>query len=252
MNSGLLMNAIVSFAITVSTIAFVHSLHRKRNVQNIQSLPSLKALMLFWSLIGIYFFFEGLRMVSSYAGFLDLDVFLFDLASIPFVFISLPLVYFIIYIISGSQRISLGVSLVFALFGAAYLLLMYVSGISGPEISYWGSTYSINSDYAILIHLSGLYIVPTSMILGLMVLILFKKVAKLKKYKVAMSLFSISFVSDFILLNSIFGTGEMQMASRIFVFIGIVLGFMAFFPPESFKSTLEPHFIPYTGEEEEF
>ncbi|MCE8425499.1 MAG: hypothetical protein J5U17_06945 [Candidatus Methanoperedens sp.] len=246
------MNSLVCIAITFSTAAFAYSLHKKRDTQNIKSLPSLEALIWFWALIGTYYFFEGVRMVSSYVGSLNQDVYLFDLASIPFVLISVPLAYFIIYIISGSKRTSLGVSLVFALFGAAYMALMYLSGITGPQISYWGSIYSINSNFALLIHLSGLYIVPTGMILGLMVLILFERVTKVKKYKVAMSLFSISFVSDFILLNSIVGTGEMQMASRIFVFIGTVLGFLAFFPPESLKATLTPHFIPYAGEEEAF
>lgn len=252
MNTGLLLNSLICFAITISTAAFAYSLHKNRDMQNIKSLPSLAALIFFWAIIGTYFFFEGLRMITSYFGLLKYDVYLFDIASIPFVFISAPLAYFIIYIITGSKRTSLGVSLVFALFGAAYILLKYLSGISGPEISYWGSIYLQNSAYALLIYLSGLYIVPTSMILAMMVLILFEKVRKLKKYKVAMNLFSISFVSDFILLNSIAETGELQMASRIFIFIGIVLGFLAFFPPESLKATLEPHYIPYTGEEEEF
>ncbi len=252
MEIGLLMNALVCMAITISTAAFSYTLYRHGQEQNKKSLPSLKALIWFWSLVGIYYLLEGIRLIASYSGSMDYDAYLYQIASVPFVFIAVPLTYFIIYVLSGSQRTGLGVSFVFAMFGLTYLASMYTSGISGPEISYWGTIYSINSNLAILTYISGLFIVPTAMILGLLILILLEKVEREIKYKVAMSLLSISFVSDFILANSIVQTGEMLMASRIFVFIGSVLGFLSFFPPESFRIVLKPHFEPYKGEEDDF
>jgi hypothetical protein len=99
--------------------------------------------------------------------------------------------------------------------------------------------FTIKSSVAILTYIIGLYIIPTAMILWLMVLILFEKVARSVKYQLVMSLFSISFVFDFILANMIVNTGEMQVASRIFVFLGTVLGYLAYFPPK-FIETQEP------------
>jgi hypothetical protein len=117
-------------------------------------------------------------------------------------------------------------------------------------MTYWGSIYSINSDVALVTFISGLFIVPTSMIIGLMFLILFGKILDPTKTRIILNLFSVSFVFDFILANSIVQSGEIQMASRIFVFLGTVLGYMALFHPETFK--IPPFFEQYEDGEDEF
>lgn len=250
MESGLLMNALVCFAVTASTLSFAYLLHKNKNKWNEISQPSLKALTVFWMLVGIYYLLEGTRIGLFVLGTSDIGMYIYEIASIPFVLISVPLVYYIIYILTGNKRISFAVCLVFALFGEIYLISMYKLGISEPAISFWGSVYSVNSDLAIITYISGLFIVPTSMILGLILLIFFGKLADPLKTRIVFSLFSISFVFDFILVNFIAQTGEMQMAARIFVFIGSIFGYLALFQPESLKT--RPHFIQYEGEDDEF
>jgi hypothetical protein len=206
--------------------------------QTQKSQPSLKTMVFFWSLVGLYFLFEGLQLVLNMMGVSDLSVTIHHIGSFPFVMISIPLTYFIIYILSGSKRISQSISLFFALVGVVYIYYMYLSGVEVID-SKWGMIFTIKSSVAILTYIIGLYIIPTAMILWLMVLILFEKVARSVKYQLVMSLFSISFVFDFILANMIVNTGEMQVASRIFVFLGTVLGYLAYFPPK-FIETQEP------------
>lgn len=250
MESGFLMNALVCLAITVSTTVFAYMLHKNKMRWNNISQPSLKSLIGFWLLVGIYYLLGSIRIVLYSLGIADIDKYIYHLASIPFVLIPVPLAFYIIYIITGNRRTSFAVSLIFIIFGAIYILMMNKSGISGPDISFWGSVYSVHGDFAIITYISGLFIVPTSMILGLMLLIFFGKVSNSANSKIIFSLFSISFVFDFILLSYIAQSGEMQMASRIFVFIGSVFGYLAQFQPDSIKP--RPRFVRYEGEDNEF
>jgi len=233
MSFGLLLNAIVCFAIVLATSAFAVSLHQSKKKQKEESLPTLNALIIFWSLVGMFFFFAGLRTLAAYGNFPEVETSLYYIGSVPFAFITVSLVYFIIYIILGDNRVSIGVSTVFMIFGAIYLIAIFGFGIIGPYTSEWGSTYEINSNIAVNVYLSGLFIVPTSMIMGLLLLILLQRIPKRLQNKIAFSLVSISLIFDFMLLDNIAPSGSTQMAARIFIFIGVVLGFFSYFTPLS-------------------
>lgn len=234
MGLGLLLNAMVCFAIVLATFGFAINLHQNKKTQKAESVPTVNALILFWSLVGIFFLFGGLRALAAYGQFNDIEIFLYYLGSIPFSLITVPLVYFIIYIIVGDTRISVGVSTVFLIFGGIYLLALFGFGIVGPNTSEWGSTFVINSNMAINVYLSGLFIVPTSMIMGLLLLIMLQRVPKKLQYKIAFSLVAISLIFDFMLLDNIAPSGHTQMAARLFIFIGVILGFFVYFTDIAF------------------
>lgn len=238
MSFGLILNAIVCFAIVLATFAFAITLHQNKNRQKIESRPTLNTLIAFWSLVGTFFLFAGLRTLAAYGNFAQVETSLYNFGSIPFAFVTVPLVYFIIYIILGDHRASLGVSTVFFIFGSIYLIALFGFGIIGPFTDEWGSTFEINSDVAINVYLSGLFIIPTSMILGLMLLILLQRVPKRVQNRIAFSLVAISLIFDFMLLDNIAPSGATQMAARIFIFIGVVLGYFSYFS-ESFDKKLE-------------
>ncbi len=238
MSFGLLLNAIVCFAIVLAAFAFAVSLHQNKKNQKEESRPTVNALIVFWSLVGAFFLFAGLRTLAAYGNFTEIEKNLYYMGSIPFAFVTVPLVYFIIYIILGDTRISLGVSTVFLIFGGIYLIALFGFGIIGPSATEWGSTFEINSDIAINVYLSGLFIVPTSMILGLMLLILLQRVPKRLQNKIAFSLVAISLIFDFMLLDNIAPSGHTQMAARIFIFIGVVLGFFVYFTPLSTEQSM--------------
>lgn len=238
MSFGLILNAIVCFAIVLATFAFAVTLHQNKNRQKEESIPTLNALIVFWSLVGMFFLFAGLRTFAAYGNFMEVETALYYFGSIPFAFITVPLVYFIIYVILGDHRVSTGVSTVFLIFGSIYLIALFGFGIIGPFTEEWGSTFEINSNLAINVYLSGLFIVPTSMILGLMLLILLQRVPKRVQNRIAFSLVAISLIFDFMLLDNIAPSGATQMAARIFIFIGVVLGYFSYFS-ESFDKKLE-------------
>ncbi len=229
MGFGLILNAVVCFAIVLATVAFAVSLHQNKNRQKEESIPTLNALIIFWSLVGMFFLFAGLRTLASYGNFEEVETALYYIGSIPFAYITVPLVYFIIYIILGDHRVSTGVSTVFLIFGSIYLIALFGFGVIGPSASDWGSTYEINSGIAINVYLSGMFIVPTSMIMGLLLLILLQRVPKRLQNRIAFSLVAISLIFDFMLLDNIAPTGATQMAARIFIFIGVVLGYFSYF-----------------------
>lgn len=234
MGFGLLLNAVVCFAIVLAAVAFAVSLHQSKKNQKEESVPTLNALIIFWSIVGMFFLFAGLRTLAAHENFVEIETYIYYLGSIPFAFVTVPLVYFIIYIILGDNRISAGISMVFVIFGGIYLLAVFGFGIIGPTTTEWGSTFDINSNLAVNMYLSGLFIVPTSMIMGLLLLILLQRIPRRLQNKIAFSLVAISLIFDFMLLDNIAPSGHTQMAARMFIFIGVVLGYLAYFTPLSF------------------
>ncbi len=58
------------------------------------------------------------------------------------------------------------------------------------------------------------------------------------RYRTALPLVAISFVFDFMLTDMITLTDVMQLAARIFVLIGTVQAFLAYFPPLTLQEKL--------------
>ena len=246
MLSGLLMNAIVCLAISATTAAFVYMLYNKNKDRSGIINTSLKSLICFWLFVGTYFLSESVRISLFSFGIADFDKYIYLLGSILFVLIPVPLVFYIIYVITGSRQTSLAISIIIILFGTVYLATMNRSDISGPDVSFWSSVYSVNSNFSTMTLIYGLFIIPTSMIIGLMSLIFSERVSISKTNGTILSLFSISFIFDFILLNNITITGEIQMASRIFVFIGCIFGYLLHIQFDLLN--LKPQALPYKGE----
>jgi hypothetical protein len=192
-------------------------------------------------------------MIAAYIGNQQLDLAMYYMASLPFSFVSVPLVFFILYVIVGDQKISSYISLLFVFFGAAYLILLYSSGVIGPTTTPLTSMFTINSDIAINIYLIGLFVIPTAMIIGLLFLIFLQRMPKRLRYRTALPLVAISFVFDFILTDMITLDDTMQLAARIFVLIGTVQAFLAYFPPMTLQEKLgikEYEYTLYENDEE--
>jgi len=254
MTAGILLNITICFAITISSFAFAWVLARSEPEHSEKSRPALWALVIFWSLVGFTYFPTTIRMIATHLGNPGLDLVMYNLSAVPFAVVSVPLVYFIIYVIVGNKRISGYVSLGFTFFGAAYLALLYSCGVIGPAVTEWGSLYSINSDIAINIYLMGLFVVPTAMILGLLLLILLQRVPRRLRYRTTLPLVAISFVFDFMLTDMITIVDVMQVFARLFILIGTVLAFLAYFPPMTLQEKLgikEYHYELYEDDETE-
>ncbi|TRZ87004.1 MAG: hypothetical protein D4R88_10020, partial [Methanosarcinales archaeon] len=84
MSFGLILNAIVCFAIVLATFAFAVTMHQNKNRQKEESIPTLNAIMIFWSLVGMFFLFAGLRTLAAYGNFIEIETALYYFGSIPF------------------------------------------------------------------------------------------------------------------------------------------------------------------------
>ncbi len=237
MESGLLLNITICFAITLSSFAFAWVLARSEPEHGEKSKPALWALVVFWVLVGFTYLPTTIRMIAAYMQNYELDLMMYNLAAIPFAFVSVPLVYFIIYVIVGDKKISGYVSFMFMIFGTAYLVFLYSNGVNST-VTEWASLFSVNSDVAISIYLMGLFVVPTAMILGLLLIILLQRVPKRLRYRTTLPLVAISFVFDFMLTDMITIIDVMQVFARLFVLIGTVQAFLAYFPPLTLQEKL--------------
>ncbi len=238
MNAGLLVNATICFAITISSFAFAWVLARSEEEHSNKSKPALWSLVILWSLVGLTYLPTTIRMVAAYMGKPTLDLMMYNLAAIPFSFVAVPLVFFILYVIVGSKKISAYVSMLFVLFGASYLTFLFTKGVIGPYVTSYSSLFTINSDIAINIYLMGLFVIPTAMILGFLLLIFLQRMPKHLRYRTALPLVAISFVFDFMLTDMITMVDVMQLVARIFVLIGTVQAFLAYFPPMTLQEKL--------------
>ncbi|MBP1910240.1 hypothetical protein [Methanolobus bombayensis] len=238
MNAGLLLNATICFAITISSFAFAWVLARNEEEHSEKSKPALWSLVILWSLVGLTYLPTTIRMIAAYFGKENLDIMMYSLAVIPFSFVAVPLVFFILYVIAGSKKISAYISLLFVLFGASFLMFLFTKGIIGPIVSEYGSIFTINSDIAINIYMMGLFVIPTAMIIGFLLLIFLQKMPKHLRYRTALPLVAISFVFDFMLTDMITMVDVMQLVARLFVLIGTVLAFLAYFPPMTLQEKL--------------
>ncbi len=238
MNAGLLLNATICFAITISSFAFAWVLARSEQEHSDKSKPALWSLVILWSLVGLTYLPTTIRMIAAYLDMPTLDFMMYNLAAIPFSFVTVPLVFFIMYVIVGDKKISAYTSLLFVFFGVAYLTFLYTKGVIGPDVSTVSSLFMINSEIAINIYLVGLFVIPTAMILGLLFLIFLQRMPKRLRYRTALPLVAISFVFDFMLTDMITLTDVMQLTARIFVLIGTVQAFLAYFPPLTLQEKL--------------
>lgn len=238
MNAGLLLNATICFAITISSFAFAWVLARSEHEHSDKSKPALWALVIMWSLVGLTYLPTTIRMIAAYLDKPGLDFMMYNFAAIPFSFVTVPLVFFIMYVIVGDKKISAYTSMLFVLFGVSYLTFLYTKGVTGPEITSYSSLFLINSDVAINIYLLGLFVIPTAMIIGLLFLIFLQRMPKRLRYRTALPLVAISFVFDFMLTDMITPVDVMQLAARIFVLVGTVQAFLAYFPPMTLQEKL--------------
>ena len=236
--SGLILNATICAAIMLSAFAFALTLYRNKPKCKDQSTPSMMALIDFWVLIALSFLFVCVRVIAAFYGYAEVDRVCYYIASIPFAFLPVPIVFFIVYVTTGGKAASWAMSLLFSIFGIAYLTFLYTSGVVGPEVTYWATIFSIDSEIAITVYLAGLFIVPTAMIFVLLGITLIRKISRRRRYHIALVLVAISMVFDFILVDMVAVQDTMQVAARLFILIGVVLAFLAYYPPDILQDRL--------------
>lgn len=233
MENQTLLNLLIDLLINVASFIFVYTLYNKYQQCNDHTKPTQISLMIFWSFIFVYFFIDAVRQIFILSG-INLQLPFHFMLSIPLTLVSLPIVFIIIYIISGNRYTGIGVSSIFLIFSFFYFY--YIIPIEKLNYITKNAILLLNNDFASIIFISGLFIVPTSMILGLLTLIFLKRIATFRKYKICFSLLSISIVFDFLFLTSITQNIEISIGYKIFVFLGVILGYLSNYPPKLIES----------------
>jgi len=166
------------------------------------------------------------------------DLQLFKVTVFAFTVLSVPIAFLASYLLTGKCRYSALFSAFFFVFGALYANDIFNNGLKGPIQTEWGTTYALSSELSTHIYIFGLFVIPTAMILGILGLILLRKIPKRKRYHITFSLLAISFVLDFVLVDLLSTNPGIQIGSRIFILIGTTLGYLAHFTPMKIERTL--------------
>lgn len=208
----------------------------------------------FWVLFGVSYLFTGLSIATEFLGASGLSLSFFYASFASILMMTSPLAYFIMHILLGDRRISVATSLGFAVIGLVSIMLLFTIGIENPYPDVWIPLYSIDPLLKNLF-LFGLFAPSFGMILGLLPFIALRRAPKLTKYKVTMALISLSLIYDITFFFGILGvTGLPRLVSNLFILLGALLGYAAFFPPNLFIRGLkleEQKFEEYLGDEEQ-
>lgn len=237
MISEILLNILICCAITVSSFTLAGVLTKSRLKKN--NKPALISLVSLWSLIGLTYMTISASMVATYLQNPHLHTAMINLGLIFFSFVSVPLVFFIIYVIIGNKKISTFISSIFAMFSIIYLSYLHSSNIEIITSANYGSFINMISDISIYTYVIALFVIPTSMILGLLLLLFLQKLPRETHYRKTLPIVGISLVFDFMLLDLLTQISTIQLSARIFVIVGIVLTFLAYFPPDLCQDKLK-------------
>jgi len=203
-----------------------------------KSLPSLYAFVIFWTTIAIIYILTTLRIIGSWNGYYEIDLQLYKVTVFAFTILSVPIAFLVTYVLTGKSRYSSLIASFFFIFGALYANDIFKKGFNGPIITEWGTIYTFGSELSTYIYIFGLFVIPTAMILGILVVMLFRKMPKRKRYHITFSLLAVSFVLDFVLVDLISTNPGVQIGSRIFILIGTTLGYLSHFTPMKIERTL--------------
>lgn len=236
MNLQFALNIIICSAITVSSFTLAWLL-KKNKITKVNK-PSIWSLISLWSLIGINYLTTIIVMATNYLNNQNLNTITFKLESITYTFASVSLVFFIIYVIIGNKKITTFISSIFAIFSILYLSYFHSRSIQGFIKTDYGSVININSEIAIYTYIIALFIITTSMILGLLLLLFLQRLPRETHYRKTLPMIGMSIVFDFMLLDFLTLPGNMQLSARIFVVVGIVLTFLSYFSPYIYQKKL--------------
>lgn len=240
MDALTLFNIATSAAISLAVIGFVYALwnYSLTQSQREKIKPSIQSMTIFWTLVAAFHILAAIDLFIIESGASSNTVTV--LTFIPLAFLAAPITYLVLYLLTGNKSLCWAVSIIFIIIGGLYI------GIKFKAIS------EIGGSYALGIFLILLFIVPTAMIAGILVIMALRRVPKAPLYKIALSLVAMSFAYDFIVYGLMNPLNDAKAASNIFVFVALVLGFLAYFPPQQLQESLgieEIEFEPYEGED---
>ena len=208
---------------------------------------------LFWALFGTSYLCTGIYIAFEYVGHSDLALIFFYASFSTLLMMTAPLAYFILHILLGEHRISIVTSIVFTVIGLSGIMLLLLLGVEGPIEDIWVPVFQTN-DLLKFPFIFGLYVPSLCMIMALLPFIALRRSPRSTKYKITLSLVTLSLVYDFVLID-VLGIGvTLRLVSTLLILLGALLGYASFFPPDMVVRSLKlgiQEFEEYEGDDEE-
>jgi len=252
MQPGWMLYGFICFGIAIVSLLLFIKMFEMLEKTDFRYLTSV-TFSLFWALFGASYLCTGIYIAFEYIGASDMSLIFFYASFSTLLMMTAPLAYFILHILLGDNRISIVTSIVFTIIGLSGIMLLLLLGVEGPYQDIWVPIFQTH-DLLKFLFIFGLYVPSLCMIMALLPFIALRRSPRSTKYKITLSLVSLSLVYDFILIDILGIGGTLRLVSTLLILLGALLGYAAFFPPDVVVRSLGlelSEFKEYEGEDEE-
>ncbi|HDM36965.1 MAG TPA: hypothetical protein ENG09_06980 [Candidatus Syntrophoarchaeum butanivorans] len=231
MIEGVLVHALVCLEVVLVSHLLAMKMFTKYNHTDERYLISI-SFGLFWFLLGLSYLCIGLYLIiAAYHGTSQISSTLLYWGFSSLALITAPLAFFIIQILIGDKRVSLAASCSFMMVGLIFIFLLFRYGVDVADIGSWSVDFKMHT-LLLLIFIYGSYIPAIAMIMALIPFVALKTISNLRKYKITMSLISLSLAYDFTLLG-VMNIGDFErLLFDVMILIGALIAYLGYFPPD--------------------
>lgn len=146
---GVIVNAGVTAFAGACYAVVAAAVHRRKATRE----PRARATVAFFAIVSAYLLLAALRQAVAYAGLANpalvpYERALFLAVTVPAALAILPLVYLTTYVLTGRSRAADAVLGAFSVVCVVGLAFVFGGGIQGPDVTYWGSDWRIESAVA--------------------------------------------------------------------------------------------------------
>ncbi len=232
MQTGLLINSIIGFAVFV--VSFLTSFfllrRRKKGAENVTIGYSL-----FWLSVSLLYFFVGLRTLFAYLSNPEMDRIFFFVDNAFGGLMSPFIVFLFLYFWTENSKTSISGGLIFLVIWGVWIFLNIKGGLSGPHISYWQSEWVPKSFAAKIVNGVGLFIpgLLSAIGIGFLSLRLKTKIARFRALSTSISIITIAIV---VLLDY---WGAVGIPGRALILLASSIALLGYNPPSFLRKKLE-------------
>ena len=233
MNYGLIINSIVAF--TIFIVGFFTSFKLLKQSKNFPVSSSSSAI--YWLALGLLYLFVGIRTLSAFLGYEDVDRF-FQLSGHAIGgLIAPPVVFLFFYFMTEKFKISIIPGILMLTIWLVWIIIDIKSGVSHHTVTYWTSDWSPNSIFAKKLATYGLYLPGVISALSMNFLLL-KVKSKLARFRILTTSISIIIIITVVLLDYF---GSVGIIGRPLILLASVIALISYSPPKSIKNKLSEY-----------
>ncbi len=228
---GLLINSGVSFLIFLICIITSYKLFMHKKDFLISSVSS----SIYWLALGLLYLFVGIRTLSAFFGYIEVDRFFQIGAHAVGGWIAPPIVFLFIYFMTENFKISLipGISMVVV--WLIWIIIDIKAGVGNHILNFWASEWTPNSEVARKLAIYGLYI-PSILSALSMNFLLLKVKTPIAKFRIFATSLSIIVIMSVVILDYL---GPVGIIGRPLILLASIISLLAYSPPGFIRRMME-------------